>query len=59
MKKVVILLLLAISFVMMTLISWMKFQTTMYFHSSQPHTKYQMEDSHLIHKYIDFRPFVP
>ncbi|MEX2591482.1 MAG: hypothetical protein WD426_01825 [Anditalea sp.] len=61
MKKVIILLLLAISFVVMTLISWMKFQTTIYFQSNQSPWEYQVEDSNRIHsKYMmGFRLFVP
>lgn len=40
MKKVIILLFLAISFVMMTLISYMKFQTIFYLESNNINDKY-------------------
>ena len=44
MQKIIILLFLAISFVMMTLISYMKFQTMLYLESTHTSTEYFMED---------------
>lgn len=44
MQKVIILLFLAISFVMMTLISYMKFQTMLYLESTHTSSEYSVED---------------
>lgn len=44
MKKVIILLTLAISFVMMTLISYMKFQTILYLESNSTNNEYYAAD---------------
>ena len=44
MQKVIILLFLAISFVMMTLISYMKFQTMLYLDSTHATTEYYMDN---------------
>lgn len=43
MQKVIVLLFLAISFVMMTLISYMKFQTILYLESTQTSTEYYVD----------------
>jgi len=45
MKKIIILLFLAISFVMMILISYMKFQTILYFQSANTTPEYYVEYS--------------
>lgn len=49
MQKVIILLFLAISFVMMTLISYMKFQTILYLESAQASSQYQVD----AYQYVD------
>jgi len=43
MQKVIVLLFLAISFVMMTLISYMKFQTILYLESTHTSSEYRVE----------------
>ena len=43
MQKVIILLFLAISFVMMTLISYMKFQTIFYLESAHASSEYRVD----------------
>ena len=43
MQKVIIVLFLAISFVMMTLISYMKFQTMLYLESTQISSEYYVD----------------
>jgi hypothetical protein len=43
MQKVIVLLFLAISFVMMTLISYMKFQTILYLESTHTSSEYHEE----------------
>lgn len=47
MKKIIILLFLAISFVLMILISYMKFQSVLYFQSGDYGTDYYVEDRYL------------
>jgi len=44
MKKLIVVLFLAISFVMMTLISYMKFQTFVYFETEQSASGHKFED---------------
>lgn len=43
MQKVIVLLFLAISFVMMTLISYMKFQTILYLESTHTSSEYNVD----------------
>ena len=47
MKKVIVLLFLAISFVLMILISYMKFQSALYFDSGDYSTKHHSENIYL------------
>ena len=54
MQKVIILLFLAISFVMMTLISYMKFQTILYLESTEASNQYQVDG----YQYADRNQYV-
>lgn len=54
MQKIIILLFLAISFVMMTLISYMKFQTILYLESTEASNQYQVDG----YQYADRNQYV-
>jgi len=53
MKKTIVILFLAISFVMMVLISFMKFQATLNLQSSEPLSRYEMDSSHFLGSEFD------
>jgi len=56
MKKIIVLLFLAISFVMMILISYMKFQTILYLESSNNAQEYYVQDSN--HAHPNYNPIL-